>query len=75
MKREDLEPDFDDEPRLPGKSSLDLFNEACKAADAERRKRWPDGIIPWEEVESEIQERFRREWENTVTYRLVSVMR
>jgi hypothetical protein len=75
MKREDWEPDFDDEPRLPGKSSLDLFRESCEAADAERRKRRPDGIIPWEEVERETQERFRREWEKTVTYRLVSVMR
>jgi hypothetical protein len=73
MKRKDWEPDFDDEPRLPGKLSLDMFNEACKAADAERRKRGPNGIIPWEEVEREILERFRLEWENTVTYRLVSV--
>jgi hypothetical protein len=75
MKREDWELEYDDEPRIDGKSSLDLFNESCKAADAERRKRWPDGIIPWEEVKREIQERFLREWEKTVTYRLVSVMR
>ena len=73
MKRENWEPDFDDEPRIDGKSSLDLFNEGCKAAEAERRNRWPDGIIPCKGVEREIQDRFRREWENTVTYRLVSV--
>lgn len=30
------EPESDDEPRIDGRSSLDLFNESCKAADAAR---------------------------------------
>jgi hypothetical protein len=69
MRRESWEPEVDDEPRLPGeKSSLDLFRERCQAADAERKKRWPDGIVRWAEVEREILDSFRREWRNTVTH-------
>ncbi len=31
--------DYDDEPRIPGeKSSLDLFRERCKAADAAKQR-------------------------------------
>lgn len=39
MKREDWEPDYDDEPRTDGKSALDLFAESCRAADAERQQQ------------------------------------
>lgn len=38
MKREDWEPDYDDEPRTDGKSALDLFHKSCEAGDRERRE-------------------------------------
>ncbi|HWQ93284.1 MAG TPA: hypothetical protein VN673_16535 [Clostridia bacterium] len=41
--REDWEPEYDDEPRIDGKSSLDLFRESCEATDATKpRKRETD---------------------------------
>jgi hypothetical protein len=43
MKREAWEPDYDDEPRLPGKSALTLFMESCRAADAERERQQQNG--------------------------------
>jgi hypothetical protein len=39
MKREDWEPEYDDEPRTDGKSALDLFAESCQAADAARKRQ------------------------------------
>jgi hypothetical protein len=71
MDREGWEPACDDEPRTDGKSALDLFSESCQTADAQeaaRKKRWPYGIVPWEEREAETLDRFRQETAHLATW-------